>query len=163
MDKNAKSFFEEYLKSLPSSQRETMMQRPLSVDYFCNNPYDANLCASLVLQRKKTATSSLKIAYKIENEPLPQMGNLQIITDWDKRPVCLIEIIDIQEIPFYQISESFARLEGEGDLSLDFWRKSHKTFFTEECKAYGIPFREDMIIICEIFKNIFDIQESQHV
>ena len=35
---------------------------------------------------------------------------------------------------FLEITEEEAKLEGEGDLSLEYWRKAHKEFFQKEGK-----------------------------
>lgn len=41
----------------------------------------------------------------------------------------------------------FARKEGEGDLSLEYWQKEHQRFFTSEGH-----FSEDMELIAEEFE-----------
>ncbi len=157
MNNEAQLFWENFLASLSPSQYQHMVSRKRYADFFCANESDANHCAHLVNIGQKTATSSLKKAYEIEGEALPQIGNLQIVTLWNKQPVCIIETVDIQEIPFSGITQNFAKLEGEGDLSLAFWRKVHHDFFTEACKNYGISFDENMLIICEQFKKIYPI------
>ncbi len=157
MNKKAYSFFEEFLSTLPSAQRRIMASKPLTIDYFCNDEKNANFCAHLVVGGQKTATSSLKIAYEKEGESLPQKGDLQIVTDWDENPICLIEIIDVKELPFSAIAADFAKAEGEGDLSLAWWQKTHRNFFTEECHIYGLSFHENIIVICERFKKIYPL------
>lgn len=42
---------------------------------------DEDELAQLVLSGKKTATSSLYLAYEFENEPLPQVGAYNMILD----------------------------------------------------------------------------------
>ena len=50
---------------------------------------------------------------------------------------------------FSDMTEEFARKEGEGDLSLEYWRKEHKAFFTRE--GY---YSDDMELVAEEFKLI---------
>lgn len=157
MDKEALLFFNQFLASLPSSLKKDIISRKVTADFFCANKMDANHCAHLVNIGQKTATSSLKKAYEIEREPLPQIGDLQIVTLWDKRPVCIIETTHIEEVPFLDVTEDFAQQEGEGDLSLAWWRKAHHDFFTEACQNYGLSFDENMVIICERFKKIYPL------
>ena len=40
-------------------------------------------------------------------------------------------------------------MEGEGDKSLDYWRKVHIKFFEEESEG---KFNEDMEVLCEEFE-----------
>ena len=46
------------------------------------------------------------------------------------------------------MTEAFARKEGEGDLSLEYWQKEHQRFFTEG------HFSEDMELIAEEFEVV---------
>ena len=50
---------------------------------------DEDGLAQLVLSGKKTATSSLYLAYEFENEPLPQVGAYNMILDSQEQPVCI--------------------------------------------------------------------------
>ena len=45
--------------------------------------------------------------------------------------------------------------EGEGDQSLDYWRKVHKTYYFKECERIGMEFSQDMPVICEEFKVVY--------
>lgn len=47
-----------------------------------------------------------------------------------------------------------AKKEGEGDLTLEYWQKVHKKFFTKELKAIGKKFNKEINIICEEFRVI---------
>ena len=51
---------------------------------------------------------------------------------------------------FNEMTEKYASLEGEGDLSLDYWKKVHSDFF----KSFYPAFSEEDKIIFEIFKVI---------
>ncbi|OAT33655.1 hypothetical protein M975_1016 [Buttiauxella brennerae ATCC 51605] len=52
-------------------------------------------------------------------------------------------------IRFSDVTEEFARKEGEGDLSLEYWRREHKAFFTRE----GF-YSDDMELVAEEFEVI---------
>lgn len=47
------------------------------------------------------------------------------------------------------VNEEFARKEGEGDLSLEYWQKEHQRFFIREGH-----FSEDMELIAEEFEVV---------
>lgn len=153
MDKRAKDFLNVYLSNLSKDIADSY--HSFSAGYFCSNENDANICAQLVKDDIKTATCALKQSYIAENEPLPIIGHLHIVTDWYGEPTSIIETMQVLEIPFYQVDASFAYKEGEGDRSLEYWEKVHKEFFKQEAKEYQIEFNENSILILEYFKRVF--------
>ena len=52
-------------------------------------------------------------------------------------------------VRFCDVTEAFARKEGEGDLSLEYWKKEHQRFFSSEGH-----FSEDMELIAEEFEVV---------
>ncbi|MBR2467990.1 MAG: ASCH domain-containing protein [Clostridia bacterium] len=65
-----------------------------------------------------------------------------------------LETVAAFELLFDEVTEEMALLEGEGDLSLEYWRKAHFDFFNKELKQYGKSFTNDTKIIFEIFKVV---------
>lgn len=123
--------------------------------YFCNNKKDADDLAGLVLEGTKRATASLHKIYEVENEPMPEVGDLSIITDYEGVAECIIQTTKITLQAFKDVPESFAQREGEGDKSLAYWQKAHKWFFGMEAESYGGKFTEDMLVVCEEFELVF--------
>ncbi|OPF51412.1 RNA-binding protein [Clostridium baratii] len=116
---------------------------------------DANLLADLVLRGEKTATASAYPLYEIENEPLPKIGEYNIILDCEENAICIIETTKVYVVKFKDISNEHAFKEGEGDKSLSYWRKCHEEFFTMCMAEVGKAFDEDMKVVCEEFKVVF--------
>ncbi|SMC17446.1 Uncharacterized protein YhfF [Clostridium acidisoli DSM 12555] len=114
----------------------------------------ANGLAKLVLNGIKKATASAYQLYELENSPLPPIGGLNIILDSDNNAVCITKTTKVYTCPFKEVSENHALKEGEGDLSLSYWRKVHKDFFSKELKEYNLDFDESMIIVCEEFEVV---------
>lgn len=54
-------------------------------------------------------------------------------------------------LPFSKVDEKFAYTEGEGDKSLEYWRRVHIKAFNDELKELS----EDMLVVCEIFQVIY--------
>jgi len=48
-------------------------------------------------------------------------------------------------------------IEGEGDKSLEYWRRGHINFFTEETKELGIEFNEELEVIFETFQVVYPV------
>ncbi len=120
--------------------------------HFCDNQQDADKLVQLVLNGKKRATCSAHCLYEIEAEPLPQVGRYSIVTDWSGTARCVIQLVDVQLVPFDQVTAEFAALEGEGDQSLGYWRQAHQTFFERELKAHQLEFSEALLLVCERFE-----------
>ena len=111
--------------------------------------------AQLTLQGTKTATASSYPQKKAENEPVPAVGDYSIILDSQNQAVCIIQTTQIDIVPFYQVDEEQAYLEGEGDRTLTYWREVHRTFFESEMQSIHQKFTEDMLVVCERFKIVY--------
>lgn len=123
--------------------------------HFCNDEISANLLAKLVIVGTKTATASLLWSYQTERSAIPKVGDLSIITLWDETPVCIIQTTEIQVLPFIEVPLSFAYDEGEGDRTLEYWRKVHMVFFTAECASIGRKPDQNIPVVCERFRVAF--------
>lgn len=153
MDARAQTFLNEYLNSISQEKRESYTD--FSADYFCADEKNANLCAELVKQGKKTATCSLKYWYEEAGEKMPSVGKLEVVTDWDGHPVCITETISVDECRFCDVGEEFAAAEGEGDLTLQWWREAHQKFFEAEAQQEGFEFHEEIMLVLERFKVVY--------
>lgn len=108
----------------------------------------ASKLAELVKKGIKTASCGSFTAYQQE-ESAPKIGSYNIILDGQNTPVCVIRLISLRLVRFCDVTEEFARKEGEGDLSLEFWQKEHQRFFSR--KGH---FSEDMELIAEEFEVV---------
>ncbi|GAA0084879.1 ASCH domain-containing protein [Clostridium sp. CTA-7] len=114
----------------------------------------ANELLEMVLSGKKQATASSLLAYKIEGDRIPQVGDYSIVTDWNGNPRCVIETTAVTILPFNQITFDICKREGEDD-TLESWQKGHMHFFMEDGKELGYEFSENMPVIFEDFKVVF--------
>lgn len=121
---------------------------------FGAGPEQADDLLGLVLAGTKTATAGALWDYEAEDEPLPEIGTLSIILDSTGQPRALIETTEVQVVPFDEVSDEQARLEGEGDLSLEYWRDVHQRFFTEVAD-HDRGFSHDMPVVWERFRVLY--------
>jgi uncharacterized protein YhfF len=145
-------FWRAYLASLPP---DAIRPATYQAWHFGNNADMADRLGHLVKTGVKTATCSLVWVYEAEQERLPQVGDLSIITTWDGEPLCVIETTQTEVKAFDQVDEQFAYDEGEGDRSLAYWRRVHEEFFAEECAAIGRQPSHAMPLLCERFRLVF--------
>ena len=115
---------------------------------------DADKLAELVRAGEKTATCSALVFYELENEELPQVGEYNIILDSEGNAVCITKTTTVYVTTFDAISETHAFKEGEGDRSLEYWRKVHREFFSGELRTINQPFDEKMELVCEEFEVV---------
>ncbi len=112
---------------------------------FGDSPEMANELADLVVKGMKTASCCSLASFNADDSAsLP--GSYHIILNGQDAPVCVIRMVSLRLMRFSEVTEAFARREGEGDLSLDYWREEHKAFFTRE----GV-YADDMELVAEEF------------
>ncbi|MEC6748801.1 ASCH domain-containing protein [Marinilactibacillus sp. XAAS-LB27] len=78
----------------------------------------ADELAILVLEGTKTATASNYTMYE-EHEPLPYVGLYNVLLDGSGQAVAVIKTTSVEVMPFDEVSEEQAFLEGEGDPDVD--------------------------------------------
>ena len=122
----------------------------------------ADKLAALVLEGKKRATSSARVLYDAEGEALPKAGDYSVILDSAGEAVCIVRNVSVEVIPYRDVTEEMASLEGEGDLSLEYWREVHEDFFKDELSPYGIGFNEGMEVVFEVFEKVYPCAELKN-
>ena len=123
--------------------------------HFDDNEPDANALADLVLAGVKRATASLVWSFENAGGSPPKRGALSVVTYWDGKPACVIETLEVEVLPFEQVSAAFAASEGEGDGSLEYWRRVHWAYFGRECARVGREPSQVMPVACERFSVIY--------
>ncbi|WP_455813105.1 ASCH domain-containing protein [Pseudomonas graminis] len=108
----------------------------------------ADELAGLVIEGKKTATCGSLSSFKNEEES-PTIGGYSIILNGKGEAVCVIRTISLRIVRFCDVGEDLASKEGEGDLSLNYWREAHKDFFSREG-----TYQEDMELVAEEFELV---------
>lgn len=119
---------------------------------FGGSPAEADHLLALVLDGTKTATASAFWSYEHEGEALPRAGDLSIVLDGAGRPRALVRTTSVVVVPFDEVDDDHAAAEGEGDLSLAHWRRTHRDFFSRELAAAGGELREDSPVVLERFE-----------
>ena len=109
---------------------------------------DNNKLIELVLEGKKTATTSLK------SNKIPSIGEKSVML-WDNgQKACAVETKNVIITKFKNITPEMAYLEGEGDRTLEYYRKVHIEFF----KTIDPNFNDDTEVVFEIFEVVKDLR-----
>jgi uncharacterized protein YhfF len=104
-------------------------------------------------QKKATAPS----LWLLESQGLvpPSVGDLEIVTDWKGVAQCIIRTTGVQIVRFREVTAEHARLEGEGDRSLESWRAVHWVYYQRELQGTKYEPTEHMPIVCQYFEVVF--------
>ncbi|UXU55721.1 ASCH domain-containing protein [Staphylococcus agnetis] len=146
------TFWKQFITKYPNYQHATYTAWQFGVE--------PTKLAELVIYGVKTATTSAYKLYGIDNEPLPQIGDLSIVLNYDNHPMCVIITTHVYVTPYTQITERHAQKEGGGDLSLTYWKEAHHAFFIEEFKLNGLKWTEHEMMVCEEFKCLFTYHDT---
>ena len=143
----AEQYWEKFINEHPEYKGKSYTAWPFGAD--------PDVLAELVVSGKKTLTCSSLKEYEMENESLPEAGDISIVLGADDTPKCIIENTKVSTIVFRDAEEELAYKEGEGDRSLSYWRQAHIDFFEWLYPEMGLEFKEDEKIVVEEFKLIY--------
>lgn len=146
------AYWNRYLATLPEAQRKKEYAVEANI---AGNLEIADQLLALYLKGKKTAASSLLQDYLTVGDPLPEPGRYWIVLDSKLEPRCIVKTLRTETHKFRDIPEYVAKGEGEGDLSLAYWRKAHIWFFTPFLKEWGVEDLEEADVIVEFFELVY--------
>jgi uncharacterized protein YhfF len=151
-----KEMWQAYLDSLPAGSQQPQNYITWK---FTNEREAAGRLGILARDGIKTATASLLWEFEDNGEDLPLPGDLSILTDGEGAPLCIIETTAVEVRPFDQVDAQHAHMEGEGDRTLDYWRRVHSQSFTQVCATLDREPSENMPVVCERFRVVFPVDE----
>lgn len=107
---------------------------------------------ALIREGPKRGGASLAWAHEFDADPLPVVGEIEIVVDHLNAPALVTRTVAVDIVPFNQVDAAWAVREGEGDGSLAFWREAHWTYFGRECERIGREPSETMLVVCSAFE-----------
>ena len=146
-------FWNAYLATLPEDHSHRFVPLP-DAGSFGNTPEMADRLGDLVVRGIKTATCGRYLGENILED-----GGSSMILDSRDEPLCVVETFEVTVRRYRDIDEAWARAEGEGDLSLAYWRKEHWRFFTQEAESAGYEVSENMLLACKRFRVLYPLPE----
>ena len=122
------------------------------VGAFGDSPELSEELLSLIRSGRKRGGASLVWAHEADAEPIPTVGEIEIVVDHLNAPALVTRTTSVEVVPFNEVSAQFAAREGEGDSTLEYWRKAHWAFFSRECQRIGRVPSETMPVVCASFE-----------
>lgn len=151
--KTTQNYWERFLASLPPDS--SYRSKTFIAEGWGDSPAMADELGGLMVQGIKTATCSTVWEWEAEGSPVPQKGLITIALNGHGEPLCIVETIEVTIRKYNEVDSNFAREEGEGDLSLNYWREAHKNYFSRLLPKAGKEFSEEIPLVCERFRMIY--------
>jgi len=160
MDKEIiRNYRQEFLSTLPADS--PYRDKKFLTEGWGDSPEMADELGALIAAGTKTATCSALWEWEAEGESPPETGTVTIVVDGRGEPLCIVETVEVAVRNYNGVDADFAREEGEGDLSLEYWREAHRRFFSRSLPKIGMEFSEEMPLVCERFRLIYKSAASQ--
>jgi uncharacterized protein YhfF/RimJ/RimL family protein N-acetyltransferase len=132
---------------------------PVDVFAFGDSAAMADELADLVLAGTKRATAGVLDEHD-EDRPPPSVGDHAVVVRGDGTPVAVLRTTEVRTGPLSSVDDAFARDEGEGDRTRDWWVAAHRAFFRRLSDATGTSFGEDPELVFERFVVVFTAPAS---
>lgn len=150
------AFWQAYRACLPAGHAHTQLQHRPGAFGFCENePELVEELAQLVVAGHKRATTSLAIEFSSLGEELPKPGDLSIVVGREGTPYALIELTEVESRPFDAVDSEYAAIEGEGDATLETWRRDHLWYFSSVSGRLGGTFDGGTPVLCQVFRVLW--------
>jgi uncharacterized protein YhfF len=130
----------------------TLPPGPVRVDGYGDSAELSIELLDLIKSGRKRAGTGLLWAYEYDKEPIAQTGDIEIVIDHNNQPALVTRVVSSDVVAFNLVTSEYAAIEGEGDGSLDYWRKGHWNFFSRECARIGKEPTQTMPVICNVFE-----------
>ena len=127
-------------------------QGPVHADGYGDSDDLSKELLDLIKSGRKRAGTGLLWAYEHDGEHIAKAGDIEIVIDHRNQPALITRIVSSEVVPFNEVTAEYAAIEGEGDGSLEYWRRAHRNFFSRECKRIGREPTETMPVICSVFE-----------
>ncbi len=122
------------------------------LDGYGDSPALSEELLALIRQGRKRAGTSLLWACEADNQPIANAGDIEIVLDHCNEPAFVTRVTDVSVVPHKDVTAEYAATEGEGDGSLEYWRRAHWAFFSRECQRIGREPTEAMPVVCCVFE-----------
>ena len=117
----------------------------------------ARKLADLVLHGAKRATAGLLWDAEADHSAMPSLGGYSVVTDHDGVSLMVLRTASVEIRAFRDVDAAFAAAEGEGDRSLEYWRRAHWEYFARRCESLGREPGDEMPVILERFDLIYPV------
>lgn len=149
---NEKQYWQTYLDQL---QPSADLEEPIVTAGYAGSPEISDRLLMLYLDGTKTAGSSLLEDFVATNDETPRVGNHWICLASGGEPRCILRTIRVETHNFRDVPEEIAVAEGEGDLSVEYWKRVHAERYAPHLQEWGLLKIGDATVVTEFFQVVF--------
>ncbi len=118
-----------------------------------------DLLLGLVLSEHKTCTYSL-VQLLEEEGGLLKAGDRIVFLDADRRPRCVVELDECEQLPFNRVEARHTAGEGPAARDVKVWREIHAAYWGKWLKSRGQEFHEEIPVMWQSFRLLYPRSES---
>lgn len=146
------AYWESYLRSIPEQDRPI---HPRVIAGHAGNAQITDELLQLYFEGKKWAGSSLVEDFESAGDPLPAVGDYWIVLDSQSQPRCILRTDRVVISKFKDLPEEIAIAEGEGDLSVEYWKRVHGQMYLPHLEKWGVKDLNEARVITEFFTLVY--------
>ena len=118
-----------------------------------------DLLLGLVISEQKTCTYSL-VELLEEEGGLLEPGDRIVFLGADRRPRCVVELDDCEQLAFDEVNERHTAGEGPAAREVRVWRKIHAAYWGKWLKSRGQEFHEQVPVMWQSFRLLYPRPDS---
>ena len=122
---------------------------------FGDGPEMASELADLVVAGVKRATAGLVRQFGPGGEAAPVVGGYVVLVDGAGQPRAIWRTTEIRIGPLNSVDEQFARDEGEGERTREWWLAAHRRFFARHAETQGFQMHDAIETVFERFEVVW--------
>jgi len=121
------------------------------IEFGTPGEFREKLIALIVSGVKKATAGTLEWDYHAQGEPIEMVGEQLAVINSDGKHVATIRATRVDVVRFADVPTEFALAEGEGDLSGDDFRESHRSYWS---RVEGLTITDDTQIVLLYFELV---------
>jgi len=146
------AYWESFLQRLSPDERP--VDAFVSAGY-AGTPEITDSLLAFYLEGKKVAGSSVLEDFLAAGDPPPAVGNYWILLNGEAVPSLILRTDKIVMHQFCAVPAEIAVAEGEGDLSLAYWRKVHGELWAPHLSAWSLNDLDSATVVTEFFSIVY--------
>jgi uncharacterized protein YhfF len=122
---------------------------------FGDGPEMATELAVLTVAGTKRATAGLVRQFGPDGEAPPIPGGYVVLLDGAGQPRAIWRTTEVRIGPLNSVDERFARDEGEGERTREWWLSAHRRFFGRMAERQGFHMHDEIETVFERFTVVW--------
>jgi uncharacterized protein YhfF len=124
------------------------------VRHYGNSQTIATMLGQLIVDGVKTGTFLVPRAHEGDPHMKPVVGGYTVLTDFEGKPLALLETLSVRTVKFDDIVEPDVQCEGPNLRNIAAWRNVHWEYFAAQLKPLGHEMSGEEKVTIENFRVV---------